>query len=156
MILRHCERARDFSENPPLTTNGKKNSLNLVSTLQKLQMSTQLRVVHSPKIRCYQTVENLLLSMNVPGEPSRMLDEQHSNESTSEFRRRIHDFYEAAPQISENLVACSHHEWISLFFEILKAQTESLSLQEISIPAGGFFIFSVSQGLWTLKKEGVL
>ncbi len=156
MILRHCERSRDFSENPQLTNNGKSKSLNLINKVQSLQMDSLLQVVHSPKIRCCQTVEHLIKELKVPHQKLEVLDERNSIESFLQFQKRVQEFILLAPSLSQNLVVCSHHDWISVFFESLKELSSESSLEERMVPAGGYFVFSVDHGLWSLQKEGVL
>jgi broad specificity phosphatase PhoE len=144
--VRHAHRqVNDPSEDNGLSEKGKLQAKLIASYFQKTYPNIRPLLLSSPRARCQETLQPLANLLKVSVELSDLLDEGAQSRAGSLENRSKKFLHWWKNEPSDFCIACSHGDWIPLFFE--HSLGESFSLKK-----GGWAELRLNQGRISLHS----
>jgi broad specificity phosphatase PhoE len=124
-IFRHAQKATDFSGDPDLTPEGHAQASKLFDKVLKNELPRPTQLWVSPKKRTHSTFRPLSEHLKIPLETHDSLLEQKSDETVSEFRKRISRLLEAASEKNAEVIfICTHYDWVIEAMAVINADKD--------------------------------
>ena len=128
ILIRHAERDTRLRElDNGLNKKGKKTAeklvKNLLDSLPKdldTDITEQIQILSSPKLRCIETLKPLSQHLHIKFQTSLLLDERQPQETDNQFKKRIQDFFSHWKKGFTSITfLCSHGDWLPIAMENL-------------------------------------
>ena len=154
-FFRHAQKAMDFSSDPGLTAEGHAQAQKITEKVFKKELPKPTLLWTSPKKRACSTFQPLAKELGLPLHLEEALLEQRSDESLSDFTKRIRNLCnKASAKSGEVLFICSHYDWVLEAMQVIPCIDNASENSELShwVPAqyAGFDIDS--DGLFKLLE----
>jgi broad specificity phosphatase PhoE len=153
-LLRHAERENTGVSNPPLNARGLKQAEKLIQLVEAHQIPRPQRLFCSPKLRATMTLQKLHENLKLELVVSKELDERVNSETADQFSKRVKSFLAQSAGRNENLIFCTHLDWIEEALIHIPSDADLLQDKYQNWGTGSYMTFAVSQDLWYLEKWG--
>lgn len=124
-IFRHAQKAVDFSGDPDLTPEGYAQANRLLEKVLKNELPKPTQLWVSPRKRTHSTFRPLAQELNLPLLTQEALLEQMSDETLTDFRKRVLNLLEGASTKSDDVIfLCSHYDWVVEALAVIPTDTD--------------------------------
>lgn len=128
-LIRHCHRdLSDRSLDNGLSSKGWDQARQIIDWFQSKNLPNPPELLSSPKLRCRETLLLLSNHYKVPVRIDPGLEEQRPQEASSDFGRRVLQWFTAWDQSTQPItLVCSHGDWIPVLIALATGQRKEVA-----------------------------
>lgn len=158
VIFRHAEKQSIASSDPDLSSRGFSQAHQIADQVRNKKISTPHVILASPRRRTTQTLQKVADDQKIKIQVKDLLDQRKSNESSTDFRKRIQEFLITLHldyPTPKTIFICTHIDWIEEFMSIVESSTDLNRTEFHHFQPAQWVEFEKNE-LWDMIKAGTV
>jgi phosphohistidine phosphatase SixA len=156
VLFRHGDKKLALSSDPDLSPKGLQQSQKLVEDIISKKISKPDVLIVSPRRRTGQTFQKVADHFAIELTTRKELDQQHTHESRSDFRKRIQGFLitlQLDYTDEKTIYLCSHIDWVNEFMSIIETSADITKPQFHNFRSAQWVEFKKNE-IWDVMNYG--
>jgi broad specificity phosphatase PhoE len=156
VLFRHAQKGITPFEDPELSLKGFEQSGNLVDLIKNKSLPVPTFLFISPRRRTSQTFYPISKHHSLTPQISDLLDQRKNEESSLQFRQRVHFFLNdlETREADEVIFACTHYDWLEEAMTLINCDRDLNTFEFSHWAPTQYVIFEIEKNVWKFATKG--